>query len=89
MFRHMIPVGFIFALFPPSSSKRLKQKIQKSLVCLPGKHICVSYFEAELFPLAVQMVHLLLQEEDVIGEDVLGQVRLHGAELGKTDGPVL
>jgi len=49
----------------------------------------VSYLEAEFFPLTVQMVHLLLQEEDVISKDVLGQVRLHGAELGKTDGPVL
>lgn len=45
--------------------------------------------EAEFLPLTVQVLHLLLQQQDIVGDDVLGQIRLHGAQLSQALSPVL
>lgn len=45
--------------------------------------------EAEFLPLAVQVLHLLLQQQDIICNDVLGQIRLHAAQLRQALSPVL
>ena len=45
--------------------------------------------EAEFLPLAVQVLHLLLQQQDIVCDDVLGQIRLHGAQLRQALSPVL
>lgn len=45
--------------------------------------------EAEFLPLAVQVLHLLLQQQDIVCNDVLGQIRLHAAQLRQALSPVL
>lgn len=44
--------------------------------------------QAELFPLPVQMFHLLLEHHHVLGEDEVCQLRLHGLQLLHVVGPV-
>lgn len=45
--------------------------------------------QTQLLPLTVQVLHLLLQQQDVVCDDVLGQVRLHDAQLAQALSPVL
>lgn len=45
--------------------------------------------EAEFLPLAVQVLHLLLQQQDIVCNDVLGQICLHAAQLRQALSPVL
>lgn len=47
-----------------------------------------TYSQAELFPLPVQMLHLLLEHHHVLGEDAMRQLSLHGPQLLHVVGPV-
>lgn len=61
----------------------VRNSCMKSLCCEQTN------LQTQLLPLTVQVLHLLLQQQDVVCDDVLGQVRLHGAQLAQALSPVL
>ncbi len=68
---------------------RLEEKLTDFLICSSVHQTRQTDLEAEFLPLTVQVLHLLLQHQHVVGDDVLGKIRLHGAQLRQALSPVL